>query len=204
MTVIQADNHQEHDLIDLRTASRMLGVKGPTLRNWANRGLVRTVRTPGGHRRFFREEIRSMSERSAPPMMAELQQWEDLASKRIQQRIRQHSQEQHDWHGALSQDELVRLRLFGRRVLSLMARSASEGVARKPIMQEARLLGRNKGMEIFSHKRSLIDALSAFLLCRNGALETLPLESQRQALAVADQIMLGVAEAHRDWVEKDS
>lgn len=85
-----------------------------------------------------------------------------------------------------------------------MARSVTEGIPRKAIMQEARLLGRNKGREIFSHERGIIDALSAFLLCRDGALETLPLESRQKALAVADQIMLGVAEAHREWEEKDS
>ena len=201
--VTQNDNHSEQDLVGLGTASRMLGVEGATLRNWANRGLVRVVRTPGGHRRFFREEIQSLSERNAPPPMAERQHWEELALKRIKRRLRRDGRGRHVWRDGFAADDLVRFRLFGRRVLSLLARTVSEGVPRQMVMQEAHLLGRENGKEMFSQEHSLTNTLSAFLFFRDGALEALPSDSRQRALAVADQIMLGVAEAHQEWVEKE-
>jgi len=201
--MIKPGNHSERDLIGLGTASRMLGVKEATLRYWANRGLVRVVRTPGGHRRFLWEEIRSLSERNAPPPIEERQHWEELALKRIKRRLRRNSPGRHVWRDGLAADDLVRFRLFGRRVLTLLARTVSEGVPPRTVMQEARLLGRENGKEMFSQEHSLTNTMSAFLFFRDGAMEALPSDSRQRALAVADQIMLGVAEAHQEWVDKE-
>ena len=201
--MIKPVKHSEQDLVGLGTASRMLGVKEATLRYWANRGLVRVVRTPGGHRRFLREEIQSLFERNAPPPIEERQHWEELALKRIKRRLSRHSRSRHVWRDGLAADDLVRFRLFGRRVLSLLARTITEGEPPRMVLQEARLLGRENGKEMISQEHSLTNTLSAFLFFRDGALEALPSDSRQRALAVADQIMLGVAEAHQEWVEKE-
>ncbi|MDE2801655.1 MAG: helix-turn-helix domain-containing protein, partial [Chloroflexota bacterium] len=43
--------------VSLGGACRMLGVNESTLRNWADQGVIRAFRTPGGHRRFLREDL---------------------------------------------------------------------------------------------------------------------------------------------------
>ena len=45
------------ELLSVSAAARMLGVSPSSLRAWAASGRVPHVRTPGGHRRFRREEL---------------------------------------------------------------------------------------------------------------------------------------------------
>lgn len=55
-------------LLSVSTAARMLGVSPSSLRAWAAAGRVPHVRTPGGHRRFEREQlVRWLSERGGGP-----------------------------------------------------------------------------------------------------------------------------------------
>src|ERR1700737_3179647 len=50
------------DWLTLGKASKMLGVHGATLREWADKGLIESFQTPGGHRRFALADIRSFLE----------------------------------------------------------------------------------------------------------------------------------------------
>lgn len=52
--------------LTLRDASVQLGISPATLRYWADQGKVQTLRTPGGHRRFNRAEMRSMASAPSP------------------------------------------------------------------------------------------------------------------------------------------
>jgi excisionase family DNA binding protein len=45
--------------MSLGEAARYLGVSDPTLRKWTDDGAIRVFRTPGGHRRFLRDELDS-------------------------------------------------------------------------------------------------------------------------------------------------
>jgi excisionase family DNA binding protein len=40
----------------------LLNVDQRTVTRWANKGWIRVARTPGGHRRFYEEEIRHIQE----------------------------------------------------------------------------------------------------------------------------------------------
>ena len=41
-------------------AAEALGVHVKTLTRWADQKLIRTIRTPGGHRRYWENEIRTI------------------------------------------------------------------------------------------------------------------------------------------------
>jgi excisionase family DNA binding protein len=41
----------------LGQAARYLGVSEPTLRKWTDEGRIPVFRTPGGHRRYLRDEL---------------------------------------------------------------------------------------------------------------------------------------------------
>jgi excisionase family DNA binding protein len=45
------------DLLPIGDAARLLGVSVGTVRRWDTEGMIRSVRTPGGQRRFRRSEI---------------------------------------------------------------------------------------------------------------------------------------------------
>ncbi|WP_433701337.1 helix-turn-helix domain-containing protein [Nocardiopsis sp. CA-288880] len=45
------------EVLSPRETQRRLGVHANTLHAWADKGAIRVARTPGGHRRFFREDV---------------------------------------------------------------------------------------------------------------------------------------------------
>lgn len=47
----------ENELLRLSQAAQLLCVNPKTLRRWADNGKVRFVRTPGGERRFYRDDL---------------------------------------------------------------------------------------------------------------------------------------------------
>ena len=54
--------------LSLTEASKRLKVHPATLREWADRGRVRTFRTPGGHRRFSGEDVDTLAAEAAPEL----------------------------------------------------------------------------------------------------------------------------------------
>ena len=54
--------------VSLNEAARRLNVHPATLREWADRGRIRTFRTPGGHRRFSAEDLDALAAESAPEL----------------------------------------------------------------------------------------------------------------------------------------
>jgi excisionase family DNA binding protein len=54
--------------LSLNEAARRLNVHPATLREWADRGRIRTFRTPGGHRRFSVEDVEALAAESAPEL----------------------------------------------------------------------------------------------------------------------------------------
>src|ERR1700693_3920933 len=54
--------------LSLTEASKRLNVHPTTLREWADRGRIRTFRTPGGHRRFSGEDVDALAAESAPEL----------------------------------------------------------------------------------------------------------------------------------------
>ena len=54
--------------LSLNEASKRLNVHPATLREWADRGRIRTFRTPGGHRRFSVEDVEELAAEAAPEL----------------------------------------------------------------------------------------------------------------------------------------
>lgn len=67
----------EGPLLSVSAAARMLGVSPSSLRSWAAEGRVPHLRTPGGHRRFRREELEQwLAERGGSPPAPQQRQHE--------------------------------------------------------------------------------------------------------------------------------
>ncbi len=141
-----AVNGEVREWLSLGAARRVLEVNESTLRNWADSGALRTYRTPGGHRRFYREDVLSLAQNGQ--RQDSLQRWEDRALRRIRRRLQWNRNSTPDWYHSIDESSRVRLRL----------------------LEEVDLLGYEYGGEMARLKLSLADAVQAFLFFRNSLL----------------------------------
>ncbi|NMB73560.1 MAG: helix-turn-helix domain-containing protein [Myxococcales bacterium] len=57
-------------LLSTVKAAELLGVKPSTIKRWSDQGLLRSLRTPGGHRRFDRQDVLLFAARQTRPASA--------------------------------------------------------------------------------------------------------------------------------------
>jgi excisionase family DNA binding protein len=58
------------DWLSLDEAAKRLNVHPATLRDWADKGRIRTFRTPGGHRRFSEQDVAALGATQPKPDLA--------------------------------------------------------------------------------------------------------------------------------------
>ena len=161
-------NGDGREWLSLGGARRVLEVNESTLRNWADSGALRTYRTPGGHRRFYRGDVLSLGQngqrRDSP------QRWEDRALRRIRRRLQWNGNSTPDWYDSIDESSKARLRLFGRQLLALVREYMGHRARKKRLLEEVDHLGYEYGVEMARLKLSLADAVQAFLFFRNSLL----------------------------------
>src|SRR5437773_11455876 len=54
--------------LSLEAAAKRLSVHPATLREWADKGQIRTFRTPGGHRRFSEADVAELGAHAKPDL----------------------------------------------------------------------------------------------------------------------------------------
>ena len=65
-TAAEAPSHEPHDHLLSRTeVARLFGVSTSSVTRWARTGMLKAIRTPGGHYRFPAEETRRAAARFA-------------------------------------------------------------------------------------------------------------------------------------------
>ena len=123
--------------LSLRDACRLLDVSNTTLRQWADNGYVRVYRTPGGHRRFLRDDVEAFAN---APEQAQEQGREDAiegsALRKIRRRLSRGDVVQQSWYQSVEEEGKVRMRLFGRRLLSLLLQEAGPRRRRQESLEE--------------------------------------------------------------------
>lgn len=165
------------ELISLQQASQLLGVHPSTLRAWADRGKLHTVRTAGGHRRFSLKEVRAFATSHGPPDHAaqDAQLLIHSALGRARMALGDGSLSAQGWYQVYDERTREQHREMGRRLLGLMlhylnARDDRSQVER--ILREARKLGDEYGAIAAQQGLSLGDAMRAFLFFRDSLLES--------------------------------
>ena len=185
--------------LSLGDACRLLDVSQSTLRQWADGGHLKVYRTPGGHRRFLREDLVTFVDGSAPaPPMDYNTSLEGSALRRIRRRLLQESVLQQPWYQSLDSDGRDRMRLFGRRLLSLLAQQPIPRPRRQEVIAEAYLLGRQYGSEMVDRGVALKETVEAFIFFRTMVLESAPSDSWSRILEIADRVLVGATESHEE------
>jgi excisionase family DNA binding protein len=193
--------------LSLGAARRYLGVNESTLRRWADAGQVRSVRTPGGHRRFARQDVQSLMETRRNAGGANLR---ELAFERIRARLDRPQEPAEQWYQSMPEERRLRLRPFGRRLLELMPDTIGTGGHMRPeAAQQAREIGRAYGEELSTAGLRLSDTVQAFTFFRRlldeataqmarergfGSEETA--RAMEQISGLADLVLIAITEAY--------
>ncbi len=190
------------DWLPLRDACRLLDVSDTTLRQWANAGHLRVYRTPGGHRRFLRRDLELLTGSPRPsPEKPSGDSREAPALRRIRRRLSQDSVTRQPWFQGVEPEGHDRMRLFGRRLLSLLMQKSAPRRRRQELLDEARMLGQEYGSEMSERNVALTDTVEAFVFFRTMVLDTAPADSWSRILETSDRALTGVCSSYQRVAE---
>jgi excisionase family DNA binding protein len=189
--------------LSLRDACRLLDVSNTTLRQWADNGYLRVYRTPGGHRRFLRDDVDSFA--NAPERAQEQGRGDAIegsALRKIRRSLSRNDVLQQPWYQSVEEEGKVRMRLFGRRLLSLLLQEAGPRRLRQELLEEAGLLGREYGTEMSERGVTLKDTIEAFVFFRTMVLDSTNPGTWGLIIEAADKVLVGMAASYEDSTEK--
>ncbi len=145
-------------------AAKLLGVHPLTLRSWAEKGYVPHYRTPGGHRRFRRDELLAF--------IAEMNQGtpEDTVAAAAHHAVRQAISTLSDADSlqpvnrqklATTEPQKQAMRQSGQKLLQLTLQYVS-GTEGEQVLGSARDIGRTYGAFTAQHGMSICEAVATF------------------------------------------
>ena len=202
--------------LSLSGACRLLEANEATVRQWGDHGHLRVYRTPGGHRRFFRDDVVALTQstfvgasaRRSPSPKGEGQiastrkeNLEGSTLRRIQRRLQHEDMAHQPWYQSIEEAGRARLRLFGRRLLSLLVQETPAGRRRQEALAESRMLGHEYGTEMADRGVELKDTIEAFIFFRTIVLGSATPRSWNQVLELADGVLVGVADAYQQRMD---
>jgi len=204
---IQTSNNrivEKSQWLSLRDACRLLDVSNTTLRQWADNGYLRVYRTPGGHRRFLRDDVESFT--NAPEQAQEQSREdaiEDSALRKIRRSLSRNDVVKQSWYQSVEEEGKDRMRLFGRRLLSLLLQESGRR-RRQELLEEAHMLGREYGTEMSERGVSLKDTIEAFVFFRTMVLDSTNSGAWNRIIEAADRVLVGMADSYQDADERSS
>ena len=185
--------------LSLRDACRLLDVSQAALRQWADGGFLRVYRTPGGHRRFLRDDLEALTDSNlSTPDFDKRGELEGSALRRIRRRLQQETVANQPWYRSVETQGRDRMRLFGRRLLSILAQQPLTRQRRQGALEESYLLGREYGTEMADRCVTLKETVGAFIFFRNMVLDSAASDSWGRILELADRVLLGVTESYQN------
>lgn len=187
--------------LSLRDACDLVQVSQATLRHWADAGHLRIYRTPGGHRRFAREDLLALTQRRPDvPFTETPDKLEDAALRRIRRRLNHEEVARQPWYLSVEDEGRDRMRLFGRRLLSLLVQGLPRRRAsgrRQEVLAESLMLGHEYGAEMSERSVPLKDTVEAFIFFRTLVLDSTGSQTWGPTLELADQVLVGVVESYQ-------
>ena len=201
--MLELQSSDQTQWISLGEASRLLQVNEATLRQWADNGHLRVYRTPGGHRRFSREDVIALTQQAQEsPEPESREKVEGSALRRIRRRLTHEDVARQPWYQSIEEEGRDRMRLFGRRLLSLLLQDPQPRRRRQETLDEALMLGHEYGMGMADRAVSLKDTTEAFIFFRTMVLDSANSKSCSQALEVADRVLVGIVESYQTRLDQ--
>ena len=197
-------------LLTISEASHMLGVTEVTLRQWTDEGKVRAFITPGGHRRYPKDELLKLIGTHRHGVKEMIEKMELTPSLHLQ--IAQEKFAQTSWYRNLDVDSRRQLGGYGRKILNLAIAYVAKPRKRDETLKLAQELGYELGKKLASLGLSLSDSLEAFLWHRSPGMNVIAgLTKGGGALSrgvvnlipsvnhLLDEILLSLVKAYQDY-----
>jgi excisionase family DNA binding protein len=145
-------------VLTLEAAAKRLSVHPATLREWANKGRIRSYRTPGGHRRFSEADVLELGAQAKPDLS--LLMHATVGHTRIATTRGRLAGEA--WYGRFDDEAKQRQRELGVELVQLLVAFLAE--SERDWAPEIRELGRRYAQLAGDAGLSAGDALRAFHL----------------------------------------
>lgn len=156
----------------LSDASALLGVHPITLRAWVDAGLVRAFRTPGGHRRFRQSElVEFLEQQRVAADSRSLAPAADKTLERIRSEIGTSPVRQAAWFSRLSEEQRVKHRELGQRLLGLLLQFVSREQNGDAFLEQARMLASEYGIAQAQADSKPTGLVRAFLFFRRAIIQ---------------------------------
>ncbi|MBI4295979.1 MAG: helix-turn-helix domain-containing protein [Chloroflexi bacterium] len=175
---------ENKSLLSISEASSLLGVSEATLRQWTDEGKIKAFVTPGGHRRYQRNELKEFvvshqKMLGIKDLVAELE--ETVALHR--ELSRSYVKSAH-WFETLDSKSQVLVIDLGRQLHHLILLYVTEASHREHILTQASEVGRQFGETLAKFGLPLADSVEAFLLHREPILKaTMQLVKKKETLS---------------------
>jgi len=146
------DRHEGYERwMSLSEASSLLGVHASTLRRWADSGRVPCQRTPGGHRRFNKQQLLPLLEGSG---------FEE-------QQVEPGPPDEQPWHSVFADSGMIEeMRSLGQRISGVFVQYLMRSDADERLRADAYELGRQYGRQAMAAGADLTTAVKAYLYFR--------------------------------------
>lgn len=161
----------QSEWVSLGEAASILGVHPTTVRHWADSGDLPSQRTPGGHRRFRRQDLeqwasmRNTGSSELAPNEARLMMQNALGRARME--VVDGHLEGMDWYEGMDEAARKAHRHLGRQLLELMTTYLADPAQQTHTITEVRKLGGEYVRLSIQHGISLSDSVRAFLFFRD-------------------------------------
>lgn len=169
--VNNAQQSSDRKWLTLGLARALLGINEATLRQWADAGLVRAFRTPGGHRRFSAEDIYQMMEPGTRETITGVHVEDASVLPSIRRKVKTERPHGPAWMEHFDADGHKRMRDLGRELVDLCLGTIEDPASEAGLAATA--LGATYGQELASHGLRLSEALEGFAFFRGATSEAL-------------------------------
>ncbi|MCI0399209.1 MAG: helix-turn-helix domain-containing protein [Chloroflexi bacterium] len=198
------------DWLNLGEAAQALGVHPATLRTWADSGEIPSQRTPGGHRRFRREDLDAWLAADVRVHSAGAQVIVQTTLGRARLVLAEGEASHESWHQHLDPAVRRNHQETGRRLLNLVMRYLSRDGKDETVLAEGREIGREYERMGRESGLSLAETVQAFLFFSEFLFQTTydmteaagthgPTDwgkIRRQITLFTNEVLLALIEAH--------
>ena len=154
--------------LELSEAAEFLGVHFTTLRRWADAGDVPCIRTPGGRRRFQRDELVAFLESLRQGNKRALATIESTNHPMSMSAVKHNGIKQEPWYGRLDESLRRQMRREGQRLMAVLMQYATRSDGGEIFLQEGERFAAFYGQACYENGLSLVETSRAFLLVRRS------------------------------------
>ncbi len=187
---------KERRWLTLSAASKLLGVHPATLRQWADAGQVPSYRTPGGHRRFDADELRTFLLQASTPAhhtggSDDVSTLLENALIQTRSELRQARLDEKAWYSAFDDTGKQQQRILGRQLYEDAVQFIIYPDQRQVLLGKGQILGTAYASNAMRYDISLLETVRAFQFFRHNLLQALTAEDIDSRISIYDEADIG-------------